>query len=657
MSSASSLRRSRTAATLDDEHNITLIDSERPAQRISAEQSDSEAPTAPGTPGTPLVKRLTSNSLALQQSLKRELTNRKYAKYNRKRYDHGQVPEDAELDTSGEAQEGESASPAQPGYFGRGTGKVKKLLKRKRTLGMGKHEQDAVIDVLYENQRGAFFFGVPKYSHSSLLPRFDPKAWQNAQFRTSPVDIRNAQVPDPSWEWAWKSWYVDMSRDVDDEGWEYSITFGGQGGWHGNHPWFHSFVRRRRWLRMRRRRDIAHKTKEKSHELTADYFTIHPKTLRPASEDFSKVASTYLAKMEKQIEDEIDVEKMEIADIGSLDLALKKATVDREKLVAVRKFVDTGGDELYYLSERMPGIMNMLVFQSSRRQLLTDLLAHFDQARRRRESLKDHMHSDTEGQQEHNDAARQAENLMRAVQAADEQVKRLEYWSDIKSMAEGGRTLQDTVEGKGHWDDSKWQGLSPTNAESHPMDSFVNKQKASEGAPTLHKHSEHSTGDEKGEGEGKSGSVWFDAREKSEKGVSEGDGDEWATAGESASEVSKRRGKKGKGKAKALDGVAEDNEEGENDDADNDNDQFPSREAEPVKATTTTSPEREPSIPSSPRKQPKSQHSVRLVEPVAVIDDPARQDSVETMTQDAAAHQEYLRQQEKGTLGTSGVGS
>lgn len=628
MSSASSLRRSRTAATLDSEHNIALIDQERPAQRISAEQSDSEAPTAPPTPGgAPLGKRLTSNSVALQQSVKRELTKRKYAKYDRKRYDHGDVPEDAELDPSNAPQQGEVANAAQVGYLERGQKKVSKLMKRKRTMGMGKHEQDEVVDVLYENQRGAFLFGIPKYSHASLFPRADPKPWQNAQFRTSPVDIRNAQVPDPSWEWVWNSWYVDMSRDVDDEGWEYNFNFYGTSSWHGNHPWFHSFVRRRRWLRLRRKRDAAHKTKEKSHELTADYFTIHPKTLRPASEDFSKAASTDLARMERHLEDEIQVEKMDIDDIGSLDMALKKASIDREKLVAVRKFVDTGGAELFYLSERMPGIMNMLVFQSSRRQLLSELLAHFDQARRRRESLEDHSHGDQQGQQEHDDAARQAENLMKAVQAADEQVKKLEYWSDIKGMAEGGKTLQDTSEG--HWDLSKWQGLSPADTEQHPVATFANKQKASEGTPSLHKHSEHESASEV---ESKSGNAWFDAKQ-TPKDVSETE--EYTTAGESASEVSKRKkSSKGKGKGRATDGVKSLDGVEEEEDEDEDED------------TTVSKDDDDAALPDLRPKATKS-HSVRLVEPVAVVDE---EPDAQTRKADAAAHEEYLRLEREGRL-------
>ena len=109
---------------------------------------------------------------------------------------------------------------------------------------------DTFINVLYENQRGSFFCGIPLYSSNSLL-NFDPAGWQTSPFQDSPMNITNSQLPDPSWEWVWRTWYVDMSYDVDEEGWQYSLSFRTGIAWHGNHPWFHSFVRWRRWLRKR----------------------------------------------------------------------------------------------------------------------------------------------------------------------------------------------------------------------------------------------------------------------------------------------------------------------------------------------------------------------------------------------------------------------
>lgn len=64
--------------------------------------------------------------------------------------------------------------------------------------------------------------------------------------------------------------------------------------------------------------------------------------------------------------------------------------------------------------------------------------------------------------QEHEDYTndpekRRYESLLRAVRAADEQVKRLEYWSDVKEMVQEGETkgAVDTEQGWG----PGWQGV------------------------------------------------------------------------------------------------------------------------------------------------------------------------------------------------------
>lgn len=464
----------------------------------------------------------------------------------------------------------EAADPGTPlrtpTYLTRAQSKVqskaKALMNRKKTLGKGDCE-DIIVDVLYENQRGMFFFGIPKYSSASLLPS-DPRPWQNGQFRTSAVDIRNAQVPDPSWEWAWKSWYVDMSRDVDEEGWEYSFAFVGRGGatfaWHGNHPWFHSFVRRRRWLRMRKRKDTVHRTQERAHELTSDYFTIHPKTLRAADLLSRNGSSTLLNTMSK-VDPGKDVEKMEIMSIGDLLLALRRSTLDREKIVAVRKFLGNGGEELYYLNEHMEDIMGMLMFQSSRRELLNGLMSKHDELRQEQKELASYEHGeDLQKQQEHDRKARHAANLHKAIHAADEQVKRLEYWSDIRDITDASAAVE--------------------AEEAHIEPSFKNKQPATAGTPALNTKT---NGDSKGHetafdtsNDGKStaskkSSIWYDSESRTTRGSkgrdsnAEGDTEpeRFETAPEYPENASQKSGKskssKGKGKARVtnLDGVAE----------------------------------------------------------------------------------------------------
>ena len=43
----------------------------------------------------------------------------------------------------------------------------------------------------------------------------------------------------------------------------------------------------------------------------------------------------------------------EIRDIPTLMNCLRKSTIDREKIVAVNKFIDEAGEELYYLAEQV----------------------------------------------------------------------------------------------------------------------------------------------------------------------------------------------------------------------------------------------------------------------------------------------------------------
>ncbi|KAK4552612.1 hypothetical protein LTR86_010256 [Recurvomyces mirabilis] len=484
---------------IKSEHNIKLVDTTRPAEEQIDEDAERRNSTSTAndqpTPLTPLFKRMTNNSLSLQTSVRQQIAKQKYARYGKDRYTDETDPSSAKP-TGGDDETtntGEEVESAQPGYLGRGKAKAKGLLKRRKNLRRGGEQEDSVIDILYENQRGWFLFGTPRYSAATLLPS-DPRPWQNAQFRTSPVSILNAQLPDPSWEWAWKTWYVDMSRDVDEEGWEYSLLFRQEFNWHGNHPWFHSFVRRRRWLRLRRRKNTLHSTTEKSHELTPEYFTIHPKTLKSGSDGYGSgiQSPTRTPRREK----EVDVEKIEVTDIASLAHALRVASVDREKLTAMRKFVSHGGDELFYLSDRMEEIMALFVYQSSRRQLLAELISYHDSAHSTQNSLSSHDHQgDDEKAEQHGEATKRAENLHRAVRAADEQVKRLEYWSDIKEMAKQEQLL----------DSSQFKDAA---AGGHPESSFQNKQGAHEGAPSLHPHPEHGN---RGKGPKKEDSKYFDA--------------------------------------------------------------------------------------------------------------------------------------------------
>jgi len=250
--------------------------------------------------------------------------------------------------------------------------------------------------------------------------------------------------------WEWKTWYVDMSHDVDEEGWQYSFYFR-KFAWHGNHPWFHSFVRRRRWLRKRVKRKLPPKTKDNRERLFGDTFSIGTTLARSTSGRPRSLDAT--GTIEEEPADE------EICDIPTLMSTLKTAPIDREKIVAIKKFIDESGEDLYYLAENTPVIMSMLVFQNSRRQLLTSLMHIFDTASAHREEHMKH------GEPEDEAEGRRIDNLLKAVKAADHECKKLEYWSDIRSMTENGETVggADDAYGWSH----KWEGID-SSSPAHP---------------------------------------------------------------------------------------------------------------------------------------------------------------------------------------------
>ncbi len=69
-------------------------------------------------------------------------------------------------------------------------------------------------------------FGIPRFS-SRVLFLGDPGPWTDGKTGRKVVySIANAQLPDPSWEWVHPEWYVDMSGPTDESGWQYSGDFG-----------------------------------------------------------------------------------------------------------------------------------------------------------------------------------------------------------------------------------------------------------------------------------------------------------------------------------------------------------------------------------------------------------------------------------------------
>ncbi|EPS44674.1 hypothetical protein H072_1322 [Dactylellina haptotyla CBS 200.50] len=325
-----------------------------------------------------------------------------------------------------------------------------RALRKARQVGRRVRKEELIddageLDILYENQRGTFFFGIPLFSAKSLLP-VDSAPWTNRHHAPSAVNIFTAQVPDPSWAWAWKSFAVDMTGDVDEEGWQYSFAFRGTK-WHGNAVWWHGFVRRRRWIRKRVKRRIT-STIEDAHSLTPEYFTIHSRNASLQAEP-SGYYSSSIRSMERnskldeyptatqQESDDSELEDFEIQDIPTLTKAFRRARLDREKLEALSNFLLHGGSEVMYLADSMPQIMRSMIFQQSRRQLLQIILDTLYKAKDKRQSRelgngapKKHLEKEFDDDEE----KRYIDGLGRAVEAGEEEVRKLEYWSDIKRV-------------------------------------------------------------------------------------------------------------------------------------------------------------------------------------------------------------------------------
>jgi hypothetical protein len=449
-----SKRRPQPLTDTDYDHEIRLEDHTKPQslQGHSRSQSDGLQPSS--TRGSDSSSRRHSDVPLYKHTtplhIREGLVRRKFSKYQDRHeasYDGQQEaagPEDGDEPRNDEAQDGETE--------GRGRRISKSLVPKSA-------EAESAIDILYENQRGGFLCGIPLFS-SKALGGLDHAPWTNSAHKPSATDITNAQVPDPLWEWAWKEWHINKDDGVDDEGWEYSFAFGKHISWHGP-QWWNSYVRRRAWTRKRVKKHSGYQSNQ-SHMLTPEYFTIHATEERKSSRATSMEASTMnrpslgsLAR--RDIENDIVVE--DIKDIASLMEVLRLARIDREKMEAVENFTEHGGDDLHYLQEYMHEIMRMFIFQASRRLLLTHLLKIFNEA-------------SEEWDKEDADSVkkRRLEHLEAAVKHADEEVKKLEFWSDVKDMAEKGHTIGAVDESKG-WDKS-WAGLD----HSGPKDVMSDKK-------------------------------------------------------------------------------------------------------------------------------------------------------------------------------------
>ncbi|KAJ2574673.1 hypothetical protein GGH19_003626 [Coemansia sp. RSA 1807] len=171
------------------------------------------------------------------------------------------------------------------------------------------HRFEYACDVVYESQRGFNFLGKANFS-TKLLHPMDPPAWSDTTMKLTVANVHSFQVPDPSWTWVSPRWLIDMTLDVDDDGWQYASRFSQNAKWHSQFSAARSFVRRRRWLRLRRRMHINEPIEDEmcSLETTSQSSvcdmqqTVHTRR-RPsdmAAKIKSKVSRQYVGKSPKE---------------------------------------------------------------------------------------------------------------------------------------------------------------------------------------------------------------------------------------------------------------------------------------------------------------------------------------------------------------------
>jgi hypothetical protein len=332
-------------------------------------------------------------------------------------------------------------------------------------------QKESVIDILYENERGGFVCGVALFS-SQALGGLDPTPWTNAYHRPSPTDIHTAQVPDPSWEWAWSEWHLNLQDGMDESGWEYSFAFQKKFSWHGP-KWYNSFVRRRAWTRKRVRKSPDSISAD-PHMPNSEYFTIRPASERLRTSHASLSSSRVPSKtsMTQVSSLEPDTDKKDIEDMDMLLHALRVSRIDREKLEAVESYLEHAID-LGRLEEEMHTIMSAFIFQASRRLLLSHMMQVYDETS---DSLDEQSYYDSpeklekldsqdKQDRQHGQNTKHANShlldrsraLQAAIKHADEEVRRLAYWSDVKHMAQTGESTG-AVEGNKGWKED-WEGL------------------------------------------------------------------------------------------------------------------------------------------------------------------------------------------------------
>lgn len=245
---------------------------------------------------------------------------------------------------------------------------------------------------------------------------------------------------------------------MDEDGWEYAFAFSKKFSWH-RARWWNSFVRRRAWTRKRAKRQTDEISTD-PHMLNADYFTVCSTSARNHRSRDSVASSRHTRSVSQSSAVDDEEELPDIENIEDLMRILRQSRIDREKLEAAENYLEHAVD-LSQLQKEMHEIMSIFVFQASRRILLSRLMHMYD------ESTAQLKKEETPELKARNEAIKDA------AKHADEEVRKLAYWSDVKQMAENGETRNAVDTDKG-WS-NEWQGLDQSGG-AHPKEGEFRKQ-------------------------------------------------------------------------------------------------------------------------------------------------------------------------------------
>ncbi len=263
-------------------------------------------------------------------------------------------------------------------------------------------------------------------------------------------------MPDPSWDWAWPEWRINHDDGVDEDGWIYSFAFYKKFSWHRSR-WWNSFVRRRAWIRKRVKRSRGYHAQD-PHMLNPSYFSVRPSSELTRDRSPSRASSARGSRLSVST---VHAEGLEQAPVlienaDQLLRVLRASRIDREKIEAINNYLANAQENLAGLQEIMHEVMSLFVFQASRRVLLSRLSDVCDKTVAEQKNDKGKGKGGVEPGLD-----QRAENLCAAVKHADEEVRRLEYWSDVKAVAGEGGDSKGAGAGVGNqargWDPA-WRG-------------------------------------------------------------------------------------------------------------------------------------------------------------------------------------------------------